>query len=141
MNAKKLLSAALFTGIFLFSGVSQSQTKPFWHREPRNHGAFSSINFRILNRKHVHHLVAETVGEHYRITLLVHHPKPWGYKAKSHPLYIELFSLETLRQRLDYLDQYLENGYNFKIWLDGSKILRMHFIETNKVWDFRAHSD
>ena len=108
---------------------------PFWQKKIETYGTYSNFQERVLNRKNVYQMVVERFNEQYSLTLLVHHPKPWNFKSKAHPLYILFTDIQKLTELMKYLDAYLESGYNFKIRLDGSRITQIYFFQTQKNWN------
>lgn len=133
----KSISIFIFC-LFFFSVNIQAEflheVIPFWQRKYNNHGAYSKLFERVLNRKHVSNLIIDGRADHFRLVLLLHHPRPWNYKSMNHSLYFRFEDIGKLMDLAKYLDAYLEGGYNFKIKLQGSRIKSLYFIHTKKDW-------
>jgi hypothetical protein len=135
---KKKSILLIFIFFFSFTFFDLIFGEPFWYKKPPTCGAYSTFSERVLNRKHVYQLVVENFDNKYSLTLLVHHPKPWGRKSKAHPLYIIFSDIKRVKELFNYLDKYLESGYNLKIWLEGSRITKIYFFRDNKFWYFHS---
>ncbi|MCP5497672.1 MAG: hypothetical protein H7A23_24225 [Leptospiraceae bacterium] len=90
----------------------------------------SGLFYRILHRKNISHIVIETRPDHYRVTFLVSDRFPYNYKSKSYPLFIKTLSEKDAYQVAKELDEFLQTGYELKIWLNGSQIMNYQFIKS-----------
>lgn len=63
----------LLSALFLFGSLESAETNP-WDL---------SIRERIINRKHVSHIVIETRADHVRVALLLSERYPYNYKSGS----------------------------------------------------------
>lgn len=89
-----------------------------------------AVDERILNRKHVSHIVLETRPGGYRITLLLSERFPYSYKSKSAPFFIRVSDAKSGLELAEKLDAYLERGYNIRIRLNGSEIVEYELDES-----------
>lgn len=88
------------------------------------------IHERIINRKHVSHIVIETRADHTRVTLLLSERFPYNYKARSGSFFIRVNDEKEALELSEKLDKYLESGWNLKIYLSGSEITRYDLDQT-----------
>ncbi|PJZ52029.1 hypothetical protein [Leptospira adleri] len=88
------------------------------------------IHERIINRKHVSHIVIETRADHLRVTLLLSERFPYNYKSTSGSFFIRVNSEKEALEISEKLDKYLESGWNMKIYLSGSEITRYDLDKT-----------
>ncbi|XDD51935.1 hypothetical protein AB3N59_06265 [Leptospira sp. WS92.C1] len=88
------------------------------------------IHERIINRKHVSHIVIDTRRDHVRVTLLLNERFPYNYKATSGSFFIRVNNEKEALEVSEKLDQYLESGWNIKIYLSGSEITRYDLDKT-----------
>lgn len=63
----------LLPTLFLFFRLESTETNP-WNL---------SIGERIINRKHVSHIIIETRVDHFRVSILLNERFPYNYKSKS----------------------------------------------------------
>ncbi|AYV54926.1 hypothetical protein CH370_19440 [Leptospira kmetyi] len=89
-----------------------------------------SIFERIINRKHVSHIVIETRADHTRVTLLLNERYPYNYKSRSGSFFIRVHDEKEALEISEKLDRYLESGWNLKIYLSGSEITRYDLDKT-----------
>ncbi|MEM7181151.1 MAG: hypothetical protein AAF518_09570 [Spirochaetota bacterium] len=87
-----------------------------------------SIHERIINRKHVSHLLIDTRRNGFRVTLLVADRFPYNYKAQSYPLFIRANSAREAQELLHKLDSYLQTGENLYIRINGTEIVKYRFL-------------
>ena len=100
----------LFISLFLFSIIYSG-----------------SLDKRILNRKNISHIVLNTSGKGYLVTLLVSDRFPYNYKSHSYPLH---YSVSNEREAIaisEKLDNYLDSGKNLIIYLNGSMIKKIRY--------------
>ncbi|MBE7410824.1 MAG: hypothetical protein L6Q54_08490 [Leptospiraceae bacterium] len=89
------------------------------------------ITERIVNRKHISHIILETRPDHYRITLLVSDRFPYNYKSKSYPLYLKIENEKIAITTAKELDQYLDRGFELSLHLKGSEIISFTYHDPN----------
>lgn len=82
-----------------------------------------SIFERILNRKHISHIVMETRPDHYRVTLITSDRFPYNYKSTSYPFYLKYKTASEARIVAKSFDEHLDKGLEIKIFLKGSEIV------------------
>lgn len=86
---------------------------------------------RIVNRKHISHIVLETSPQGFRLTLLINERFPYNYKSKSGPFYfIKVNNAKEGLELAEKLDRYLVSGHNLLIRLNGSEILEYRLDES-----------
>lgn len=89
----------------------------------------SGLFYRILHRKNVSHIVVESRPTHYRVTMLVSDRFPYNYKSRTYPLFIKTLDEKEAIKIATELDEYLQTGYELKIWLNGSRIMSYKFLK------------
>lgn len=87
----------------------------------------SHYHFRIANRKHVSHILLETIQGRNTITFLMSHPSPYHYKSSSHPLYYTCGNAADCIKQMKKIDQFLKSGYNLGLSLQGSYIKEIRY--------------
>ncbi|TGK34886.1 hypothetical protein EHQ12_06290 [Leptospira gomenensis] len=85
---------------------------------------------RIVNRKHVSHIVIESRTDHFRVTLLLNERFPYNYKSTAASLFIRVRNEKEAMDVSEKLDRYLESGWNMKLYLSGSEITRYDLDKT-----------
>ncbi|WP_232224585.1 hypothetical protein [Leptospira fainei] len=90
------------------------------------------ITERILNRKHISHIILETRPGGYRITLLVNERFPYNYKSKSAPFFVRVRDAKAGLELAEKLDKYLDRGYSLRVHLNGSEIIEYELDESIK---------
>ncbi len=81
-----------------------------------------SLFERILNRKHISHIIMETRPDHYRVTLIVSDRFPYNYKSSSYAFYLKYQDANTAQNTAKELDKHLDMGLEIKLFLKGSEI-------------------
>ncbi|EMJ91813.1 hypothetical protein LEP1GSC193_2789 [Leptospira alstonii serovar Pingchang str. 80-412] len=119
-NLKTKMFHFLLPALFLFGRLESAETNP-WNL---------SIQERIINRKHVSHIVIETRTDHIRVSLLLNERYPYNYKAGSSSFFIKVNDEKEALEISEKLDRYLESGWNLKIYLSGSEITRYDLDKT-----------
>ncbi|MBM9577032.1 hypothetical protein JWG45_07675 [Leptospira sp. 201903070] len=109
--------------LFLFAALSSNAETNPWSLP---------IYERIINRKHVSHIVIETRTDHLRVTLLLSERFPYNYKATSGSFFIRVNTEKEALEISEKLDKYLESGWNLKIYLSGSEITRYDLDKTTQ---------
>ena len=87
-----------------------------------------SLTQRIINRKHISHFTINFRKNRPSIDIVISDRFPYNYKSPSYVYYI-LF--ENEKQAVDFsfkLDKHLNSGYNIKIELQGSEIIKYEFL-------------
>ncbi|EKR74846.1 hypothetical protein LEP1GSC041_3131 [Leptospira noguchii str. 2006001870] len=110
----------LLPTLFLFCRLESAETNP-WSLP---------IGERIINRKHVTHIVIETRADHFRVSILLNERFPYNYKSRSSSFFIRVNDEKEALKISEKLDQYLESGWNLKIYLSGSEIVRYDLDKT-----------
>lgn len=118
------------TRIFLIFVLLAFQTALFANSYPINPWNLS-IQERIINRKHISHIVIEAAADSYLVTLLVCDRFPYNYKAQSYPLSIATTSAREADQLVAKLDAYLKTGQNLYIKINGKRIVRYRFLKSS----------
>lgn len=109
-----------FICAFIFGSLESAETNP-WDL---------SIRERIINRKHVSHIVIETRADHVRVALLLNERYPYNYKSGSGSFFIRVNDEKEALEISEKLDRYLESGWNLKVYLSGSEITRYDLDKT-----------
>ncbi len=110
----------LLSALFIFGSLESAETNP-WDL---------SIRERIINRKHVSHIVIETRADHVRVALLLNERYPYNYKSRSGSFFIRVNDEKEALEISEKLDRYLESGWNLKVYLSGSEITRYDLDKT-----------
>jgi len=100
-----------------FAGI---QSEPYPHVQ-------SKSDYRVINRRHISHILYEKRGEKESITFLTTHPAPWNFHADSHPLYY--YCKENCLSEMKKIDSYLRSGHNLGLKLLGSEILAIRYFQ------------
>jgi hypothetical protein len=88
-----------------------------------------SLFERIVNRKHISHIVMEVRPDHYRVSLIVSDRFPYNYKSTSYAFFIRYQDAKTAQDTAKLLDKHLDAGYEVKLFLKGSEISSYKLIE------------
>ncbi|AXR62001.1 hypothetical protein DQM68_16290 [Leptospira mayottensis] len=110
----------LLSVLFLFGSLESAETNP-WDL---------SIHERIINRKHVSHIIIETRADHIRVALLLNERYPYNYKSRSASFFIRVNDEKEALEISEKLDRYLESGWNLKVYLSGSEITHYDLDKT-----------
>lgn len=109
--------------IYLFTAFSiASETNPWG----------LSLFERIVNRKHISHIVMETRSDHYRVSLIVSDRFPYNYKSSSYAFFIRYQDASTAQETAKKLDKHLDLGLEVKLFLKGSEIKSYKLLESEK---------
>lgn len=119
-DLKQKCSIFCYLLLFLFFRLESTETNP-WNL---------SIGERIINRKHVSHIIIETRVDHFRVSILLNERFPYNYKSRSGSFFIRVNDEKEALKISEKLDQYLESGWNLKIYLSGSEIVRYDLDKT-----------
>lgn len=99
--------------LYLFATISlASETNPWG----------LSLFERIVNRKHISHIVMETRPDHYRVSLIVSDRFPYNYKSTSYPFFLRYQDAKTAQETARNLDKHLDLGLEIKLFLKGSEV-------------------
>lgn len=88
-----------------------------------------SIFERIINRKHISHLVMENTKDDYRVTLLTHDRYPYSHKSNNYFFYIKFSNPTDAREASIKLDKHLREGKEIRILLNGNEIKKYDLLE------------
>ena len=91
-----------------------------------------SLFERIVNRKHISHIVMETRSDHYRVSLVVSDRFPYNYKSSSYAFFIRYQDANTAQETAKKLDKHLDLGLDVKLFLKGSEIKSYKLLENGK---------
>ncbi|MDX1960354.1 MAG: hypothetical protein SFU98_17420 [Leptospiraceae bacterium] len=100
----------------------------FCEENPWSHGLFK----RIINRKHINHLILETRIDHYRLTLIVSDRFPYNYKSAQYPFFFRFKTLEEALKMQKIFDKHLDSGEEIKLFLEGSQIMEFELLGAKK---------
>jgi hypothetical protein len=81
-----------------------------------------SLFERIVNRKHISHIIMEVRPDHYRVSLIVSDRFPYNYKTVSYAFYLKYKDAPTAQKTAEILDKHLDLGLEVKLYLKGSEI-------------------
>jgi len=81
-----------------------------------------SIFERIVNRKHISHIVMETRADHFRVSLIVSDRFPYNFKSQSYTFFLRYQDPTTAQETAKKLDKHLDLGLEIKLFLIGSEI-------------------
>jgi len=81
-----------------------------------------SLFERIVNRKHISHIIMETRPDHYRVSLIVSDRFPYNYKSVSYAFFLRYQDAKTAQETARILDKHLDLGLEIKLFLKGSEV-------------------
>lgn len=90
-----------------------------------------SLFERIVNRKHISHIVMEVRPDHYRVTLIVSDRFPYNYKSTSYAFFIRYKDAKSAQEVATTLDKHLDSGEELKLYLNGSEIISYKLLNKN----------
>ncbi len=88
-----------------------------------------SIFERIINRKHISHLVMENTKDDYRVTLLTHDRYPYSHKSNNYFFYIKFSNPTEAREVSIKIDKHLREGKEIRILLNGNEIRKYDLLK------------
>ena len=81
-----------------------------------------SLFERIVNRKHISHIVMEVRPDHYRVSLIVSDRFPYNFKSTSYFFFLRYQDAKTAQTTANILDKHLDQGLEVKLFLKGSEV-------------------
>lgn len=92
---------------------------------------YSSIDFRLTNRKYISHVLYEQIEAENYITFITVHPGHWAFRAQSHSLHHPCGTTSLCILLGKKIHAFLQSGKNLGLHLNGSIIQKIDFYEDN----------
>ena len=127
----KIIKTSQILAIAALSGLSLVLHSLSLSLSPRllAQNSYASYTYRLVNRKHISHILYESSKKEHFITLLARHRGGHAWYAKSHALYYPCPGPRQCMQSLLKLDRFLRTGQNMELSLKGSEIIGFRFVK------------
>jgi len=115
----------LLVFVIVFSVFAEENPLDYYRihfEEKEEHLLADTLFEKTVWKRKVSHILLDSSGDLYRVTLLMILEYPHNYRSQNYPLYYEFESIGPAMEKLKWLDSFLERRGVMRVAVLGNKI-------------------